>query len=339
MSDVRLEELSNWSRQQSLPVSIPKESVLKPVSDDASFRRYFRFDPSAPGLIFVDAPPDQEDNPSFVKIAAALAQAGLTCPAVFAADIERGYLVISDLGDQLYQTVVERHPEQIRGLYDEAVAALIPMISVRCDIPEYSASKLDQEASLFADWFVSQQLGLSVSEDQRAMLRGVCELMVKNAIDQPKGFVHRDYHCRNLLIQEVDGPGIIDFQDAVMGPVTYDLVSLFKDCYYKFSRSEVEDRVQAFHQQLTEQGLVSADAPFLRWFDWMGIQRHMKCAGIFSRLNLRDGKPAYLGDIPLVVDYLIEASSLYDELREFNAWLTEEIKPRMSDPEFSRETA
>lgn len=337
MNDVRLEELSNWSRQQSLPVPIPKESVLKPVSDDASFRRYFRFDPSAPGLIFVDAPPDQEDNPSFVKIAAALAQAGLTCPRVFAADLERGYLVISDLGDQLYQTVIEDHPEQIRGVYDEAVAALIPMFSVRCDIPEYSSSKLDEETALFADWFVSQQLGVSLTEDHQSMLRGVCDLMVKSAVDQPKGFVHRDYHCRNLLVQKAGGPGIIDFQDAVMGPITYDLVSLFKDCYYRFSRSEVEDRVQKFHGRLTEQGLVSANAPFLRWFDWMGIQRHLKCAGIFSRLNLRDGKPAYLGDIPLVVDYLIEASSLYDELGEFNAWLTQEIKPRMSDTEFSRD--
>lgn len=336
MKDARLKMLTEWSRGLVLPSTLPDGAVLKPVSDDASFRRYLRFEPSETGLIFVDAPPEHEDNHSFVKIAKALSAAGLSCPTVHAVDYDQGFMVLSDFGDRLYQEAITKNPATARILYDQAVSALLLMIRVECEVPSYNREKLLQEMSLFNDWFVTRQLGLELSPQETDMLAGVLEVLVENAVQQPSGFVHRDYHSRNLMILDESGPGIIDFQDAVIGPVTYDLVSLFKDCYYRFDRTEVVRRVEGFHQSLVEQGLVPAAAPFLRWFDLMGAQRHLKCAGIFSRLNLRDGKPGYLPDVPLVVDYLIEVAQWYDELNDFGVWLQKRVLPRLSAPEFRR---
>ena len=337
MKDARLKALTRWSRELDLPSPLPNEAVLKPVSDDASFRRYLRCDPEVAGLIFVDAPPAQEDNHSFVKIAGALNAAGLSCPQVHAVDYEQGFMVLSDFGDRLYQHAIENEPATTQALYDQAVAALLTMISVKCDVPSYSESKLREEMSLFTDWFVAKQLGLNLSDAEISMLTAIFDILIDNALQQPSGFVHRDYHSRNLMIIDHGGPGIIDFQDAVSGPVTYDLVSLFKDCYYRFERKEVVRRVEAFHHSLVAEHLVKESDPFLRWFDLMGAQRHLKCAGIFSRLNLRDAKPGYLPDIPLVIAYLLEVADLYDEFQAFGNWLRKVVLPRLSESAFQRE--
>ena len=160
--------------------------------------------------------------------------------------------------------------------------------------------------------------------------------MVENALEQPACFVHRDYHGRNLMVVPSNPPGIIDFQDAVYGPITYDLVSLYKDCYHRFDRQQVEDAVATFHSDLVATKVLSSDQPVLKWFDLMGAQRHLKCAGIFSRLNLRDGKSRYLPDIPLVVDYLIGVGDLYEEMADLGDWLRREIAPSLSGQEYTR---
>lgn len=334
MKDVRADELAAWAK--SIDPEIPRAGQLKSVSDDASFRRYFRFVDAALGRVFVDAPPEHEDNESFIKISEALIAGGLSSPEVVASDVGRGYLMVSDLGDELYLQRITEDSSSVGQLYDEAIAALLKMQAVQCDLPLYDQERLQAEMDLFHEWFIPQQLGLSYNRAIEEMLHQVYQHLLENALAQPQVFVHRDYHCRNLMVLPNNSPGIIDFQDAVTGPVTYDLVSLYKDCYYRFDRATVEAAVSAFHARLVEAEVVTQGAPMLRWFDLMGAQRHLKCAGIFSRLNLRDGKPGYLPDIPLVIDYLIEVSDLYEELADLGAWLQSEIRPLLAAEEYHR---
>ena len=216
-------------------------------------------------------------------------------------------------------------------LYGDAIQAILKLLPVTCELPRYDAGRLKAEMSLFREWFLEGQLGLNVNADVAQMLDEAYECLVSSALEQPTGFVHRDFHCRNLMVDAAQNPGIIDFQDAVVGPVTYDLVSLYKDCYYQFDRHLVEQVVDDFRQQLAGRGLVAPDVPMLRWFDLMGAQRHLKCLGIFSRLNLRDGKPGYLADIPLVIEYLVETSAIYPELERLHNWLLAEVMPRVND--------
>lgn len=327
--DTRAEALAKWARSTELKVAIPENATLAPVSDDASFRRYFRFSSGADGLIFVDAPPEHEDVDSFVRISKALVEAGLNAPQVAAVDIMKGFLAISDLGDRLYLDQLHSFPGKRDELYDDAVAAILRMMPISIELPIYDEHRLRDEMSLFHEWFLAGQLGLNLSADEKAMLDGIYDLLVDSALAQPTGFVHRDYHCRNLLETDFNNPGIIDFQDAVIGPVTYDLVSLYKDCYYRFNREVVVKQVDRFAGQLVDLGYAAQDAPVLKWFDLMGAQRHLKCAGIFSRLNLRDSKPRYLADIPLVIEYLVEVSDYYVEMADFGCWLRNTVIPSM----------
>lgn len=334
MSDVRADGLVRWARMTD--PDIPPDATLKPVSDDASFRRYFRFTGTDIPHVYVDAPPAHEDNESFIRISAALAGAGLSCPVVDAADVSLGYMKISDLGDTLYLDEITATPAAIPALYRDAVEALLVMQRVTCDMPVYDREKLQQEMNLFHEWFLPRQLGFDLSDADMQMLQSVYDYLLESALIQPQVFVHRDYHCRNLMVVADNGPGILDFQDAVVGPVSYDLVSLYKDCYYRFPREQVVAAVDHFHRRLIEAGRIAADAPLLEWFDLMGAQRHLKCAGIFSRLHLRDGKPGYLADIPLVIDYLLEVATLYPRLETFGNWLQEVVRPRLAKPEYQR---
>ena len=333
MKDVRVEALARWARTVDPGAVIPDSADLQPVSDDASFRRYFRFHDAGSaldlGMVFVDAPREHEDNDSFLKISAALAKANLHCPQVIASNLEQGFLAVTDLGNTLYLEVMSAEPARIPGLYRDAVQSMVRMMEVACDLPPYDSTRLRDEMSLFHEWFLEKHLGLQLSDSTMDMLRRTYDDLIESALEQPTVFVHRDYHCRNLMVVAENPPGIIDFQDAVMGPVTYDLVSLYKDCYYRFARAEVERAVQDFHRRLMTPGRLPRDAPVLRWFDLMGVQRHLKCAGIFSRLNLRDGKPGYLKDIPLVVSYLLEATALYPELSPLREFLLSEVHPRL----------
>lgn len=334
-TDSRRSALDAWAlgRLEDRGLKLPGDFHLQPASDDASFRRYFRYcgDPS---FIFVDAPPTWEDSSLFIAIAALLTAAGLNAPEVFEHDLDSGFMMLKDLGEDLYFDKLS-DADQIEPLYQDAFVALAKMQQISAIVDPYDEVLLQEEMSLFPDWFLSRQLGIDCAPD---MLQEVFSLMVANASNQPQVFVHRDYHCRNLMVSQPN-PGIIDFQDAVIGPITYDLVSLLKDCYHKFPVDQIERWVMEYRARVVLAGQLEAsvsESTFLRWFDLMGFQRHLKCAGIFSRLNLRDGKPGYLADIPLVLQYLLEVCERYTELNSFGFWLQEVVLPRMDSTEYVR---
>ena len=334
IKDHRKEALEVWAGAQcrdQLPDN-KHELRLTAISNDASFRRYFRFQlPGASSLILVDAPPEHEPSETFVKVSQALVKQGLTCPRVLAADLAQGFLLVTDLGDMTYLQVLTTEPDRAASLYQGAVQSLMKMQAVQCALPAYDETLLRTEMALFPDWFLEEYLQLSLSVELQKLLHQANDCLVDNALAQPQVFVHRDYHSRNLMLRAGNEPGILDFQDAVIGPITYDLVSLFKDCYYRLDRQRVVAEVEKFRALLVASGRL-ADMPateFLKWFDLMGIQRHLKCAGIFSRLHIRDAKPGYLMDIPRLSTYLIEACALYPELASLGDCLATEVAPAL----------
>lgn len=330
--------LGEWARQRlAVAHDVPPAFALRSASDDASFRRYFRGELDEHRFIFVDAPPALEDNPSFVAIAGMLRAAGVNAPEVLAHDFDLGFMMLTDFGDELYENALFSQPEStVLGLYDDAVDALLCMQQIDApSLPAYDEARLRAEMALFTEWFLPQQLGLDISEREAALIADVETQLVASALEQPRVFVHRDFHCRNLMIVADNNPGVIDFQDAVIGPVTYDLVSLLRDCYYRFDDTFIDRYVE----RLRESWPAVEPARWRRWFDLMGLQRHLKVAGIFSRLNLRDGKPRYLADIPLVIDYLVDVSRTYAELAPFARWLDERVRPRLAAPEFRKPSA
>lgn len=325
----RKQQLASWVRGELEGLGLAQQSELQTVSDDASFRRYFRLEHAGGSLVAVDAPPDKEDNESFVRVQGLLNTAGVVVPEILAFDLSRGFLLLTDLGNRLLLGELKQAAEtRQKTLYDGALSALLHVAAAKTDgLPAYDEAKLHEEMQLFPDWFLSQQLQLANEKVPQQLLSGAMDLLVANALQQPQVFVHRDFHARNLMLSDTESFAVIDFQDAVVGPVTYDLVSLLKDCYWRLPRPVVLELVETYRIR------VAADVSreqFLRWFDWMGFQRHLKCAGIFSRLNLRDGKPAYLNDIPLVISYLVEVADLYPELNELGGWLKQEIQPVLS---------
>jgi aminoglycoside/choline kinase family phosphotransferase len=341
--DNRTTQLNKWAREQLVDMSIhvTGDNFLVSASDDASFRRYFRYEDTGSSYIFVDAPPEQEDSKPFVTVAGYLKAAGLNAPVVYQTDLGQGFMMLSDLGRRLYLSDFEDSLSEetlIDDRIDDALTAIRSMQSIHEPLPRYDESLLRTEMDLFPDWFLKQQLGLSLSEHESRMLEDVCRLLVENAQQQPQVFVHRDFHSRNLMVTDKQSPGILDFQDAVSGPITYDLVSLVRDCYFEFPEEKIAEYVERFREMLIENDEISdIDAKhFRRWFDLMGLQRHIKCAGIFSRLNIRDSKSGYLPDIPLVVRYMFEACAPYPELHEFRDWLAEVVEPRMKAAEFKQ---
>lgn len=327
----RLIGLQQWGAAslRSLGHEVGADFRTESASDDASFRRYFRGFSAGTSYIFVDAPPDKEDNESFVDIERRLSGAGVLVPKVLAADLDLGYLLLTDLGDQLLLPQLQAAAlEGQEKLYYGALDALALVSSAETKgLPVYDADRLQTEMSLFPDWFLTGQLQLSLGKAAIDQFRSVSDLMIENALDQPMVFVHRDFHSRNLMPQKDGALGVIDFQDGVLGPITYDLVSLLKDCYWRLPRASVLKVVEAYRVEVSS-GVSKAE--FLRWFDLMGFQRHLKCAGIFSRLNLRDGKSRYLEDIPLVISYLTEVAAEYAELGDFGTWLETEIVPSLN---------
>lgn len=327
----REKDLNRWAKDQlaSMGVAVADDFKIKPASDDASFRRYFRAVVESGSFIFVDAPPDQEDSVPFVSIAKLINDCGVHAPRVFASHREQGFMMLSDLGDELYFDALKKADATgINELYESALFALSQMMRVDgSSLPIYSDRLLRQEMNLFLDWFLIQQMQLNITPDELTSINSLFDLLIDNALEQPQSFVHRDYHCRNLMVVTNNNPGVIDFQDAVVGPITYDLVSLLKDCYWKFPRHKVIEWAKRFWRTLE---LDVSFAEYLRWFDLMGLQRHLKCAGIFSRLNLRDGKPAYLADIPLVIDYIVEVSDEYEEFAVFAQWIRNRILPGLA---------
>ncbi len=314
----RLQLLENWVKAQ-----FPDKSfILSPASADASFRRYFRATFSGGTLIVMDAPPQQENCAPFVNVANLFAATGAHVPAILAQDLAQGYLLLPDLGSTTYLQALNDNPDSADRLYRDAVAALLKIqLASRAGIlPDYDEALLLKELSLFPDWYLARHLQVALNAGQKAELDAVFKQIVQNNLAQPRVFVHRDYHSRNLMAT-VPNPGILDFQDAVYGPITYDLVSLFKDAYIRWDEERVLDWIIRYWEQARKLGLpVAADfADFYRDFEWMGVQRHIKVLGIFARLCHRDGKDGYLENMPLVMEYLRNACKRY---RELNPLLT-----------------
>jgi len=290
---------------------------IAPASDDASFRRYFRIrrGDAQPSLVAMDAPPDREDCRSFVHVAHLFAQAGVHVPEIRAQDIERGFLLLSDLGTTTYLDALD---ERSAGrLYGDALEALlrIQLASRPGVLPDYDRQVLERELRLFPDWYVARQLQKELGAAQREILEKAFSTLLANNLGQARVFVHRDYHSRNLMVCE-PCPGILDFQDAVHGPITYDLVSLLRDAYVAWEEERVIDWAVRYWEKARKAGLpVAGDfADFYRDFEWMGAQRQIKVLGIFARLYYRDGKDGYLKDQPLVMRYLRRTCERYREL-------------------------
>lgn len=314
-ADHRLHELKQWLASLTAP-SIQLAS-LRPASSDASFRRYFRIDGAeAQSYIVMDAPPPQEDVRPFIHVADLFGKTGVSVPAVIAQDIERGFLLLSDLGSSTYLQLL--NPDNAHKLYIDAIDALvqIQIHSQPAVLPEYDRALLLRELMLFPEWYIGKHLGLTMTEAQTATLNKVFDSLLANNLAQAQVFVHRDYHSRNLMVLPQGNPGILDFQDAVYGPITYDLASLLRDAYIQWDEEIVLDWAIRYWERARRAGLpVNPDIDaFYRDFEYMGLQRHLKVLGIFARLYHRDGKDAYLKDLPLVMEYTRKAAQRYKEL-------------------------
>jgi len=292
---------------------------LEPISADASFRRYFRSIVGPRSYIVMDAPPPQEDCRPFVRIARLLQDAGVHAPEVLAQDLARGFLLLSDLGQQTYLDVLKM--DNADALFTDAMNTLIRwQQSSRADVlPAYDRALLHRELNLFVDWYVMRHLKITPTAAEREILETAFGLLEDSALAQPRVYVHRDYMPRNLMVS-TPNPGVLDFQDAVYGPITYDIVSLFKDAFITWEQQRVAAWRRQYWQQARQIGLLVQVFPeFERAFDWMGLQRHLKVLGIFARINYRDGKPGYLKDTPRFLNYVHETGRLY---KEFTPLLT-----------------
>ncbi len=286
-----------------------RDYTLSIASEDASFRSYYRVNSGADSWILMDAPPAKESCEQFITVANKLREAKLSAPEIIQQDTAQGFLLLTDLGSTAYLSVLDIKTEA--PLYADALAALLTMqVNVECDdLPDYDEDLLNQEMDLFHDWFLGEWLGIELDQAQQTQWAAIKQALVQNALEQPQVFVHRDYHSRNLMKIENHNPGILDFQDAVKGPVTYDLVSLLRDCYIAWPPVRVDQLALDYYEfAKVNQLLEVKPSKFLRWFNLMGIQRHLKAIGIFSRLKIRDGKDAYVKDIPRTLEYIEQVS-------------------------------
>jgi hypothetical protein len=313
----RLERLTAWLRP-ALPAPLLD---LQPASADASFRRYFRARTQAGSFIVMDAPPSHEDCKPFLHVARLFRAAGANTPEILAENLSEGFLLLSDFGDTTYLAALEADPGSANRLYLDANAALIKIQSASQpgELPPYDAALLLREMRLFPDWYLARHLGISLDAEQQNVLDQTFERILANNLAQPRVYVHRDWHSRNLMLTTLDNPGVLDFQDAVYGPITYDLASIYKDAYIRWDEERVLDWLVRYWETARRAGLpVHADfGEYYRDFEWMGVQRHIKVLGIFARLCHRDGKTGYLKDMPLVMDYLRRACARYNGLGDF----------------------
>lgn len=313
----RLQALQDWAARQ-----LGGDSVdIAPASADASFRRYFRVTAKGRDYIVMDAPPAHEDCRPFIAVARLFADAGVHVPQVLAQDLDQGFLLLTDLGDTTYLLALnEAGSDQgtVRALYLASNDALIRIQKASRPgvLPDYDRTLLARELMLFPDWYVAKHLGVEMKDDQKAILDTVFERILTNNLAQPQVYVHRDWHSRNLMVS-APNPGILDFQDAVYGPITYDLASIYRDAYIQWDEEQQLDWVIRYWEKARAARLpVPEDfGAFWRDFEWMGAQRHIKVLGIFARLYHRDGKDGYLKDMPRVMGYLRSVCERYDELK------------------------
>ncbi|MEE9677863.1 aminoglycoside phosphotransferase [Pseudomonas koreensis] len=309
--DVRLQHLKVWLDEQLAKLfaeqgwgTVPP-ATLTAASSDASFRRYFRWEGDGRSFVVMDAPPPQENCKPFVDIAFLLAKSGINVPKIYAEDLERGFLLLNDLGNKTYLDVIDG--ENADALFHDALQALLafqqlPMVA---PLPSYDVALLRRELELFPEWYVKRELGVEFDAAQQQQWQHISELLIDSALAQPKVLVHRDYMPRNLMLSEPN-PGVLDFQDAVYGPVTYDVTCLFKDAFLSWPEERVRGWLESYWQQASALDIpVQADfEDFLRASDLMGVQRHLKVIGIFARICHRDGKPRYLADVPRFFSYI-----------------------------------
>lgn len=323
--DVRLQDLNVWLAEQLANLfqnqgwgPVPA-GCLTAASSDASFRRYFRWAADGRSFIVMDAPPPQENCRPFVEIAHLLASADVNVPVIHAQDLERGFLLLSDLGKHTYLDVITA--DNADDLFDDAIEALLAFqqLPMQAPLPSYDVALLRRELELFPQWYVGRELGLALNNEQQAMWQRVSTLLIDSALAQPRVLVHRDYMPRNLM-QSVPNPGVLDFQDAVYGPVTYDITCLFKDAFLSWPQQRVQGWLKAYWQRAQAKGVpVQADfEDFQRASDLMGVQRHLKVIGIFARICHRDGKPRYLADVPRFFAYIDEVIARRPELAELD---------------------
>ena len=319
IADFRQEKIHSW-----LKTILPSPDYkMEPASSDASFRRYFRVSQQDNTWIVMDSPPRYEDTIPFVNIAEFLLSQGINVPKIHAKEPELGFLLLSDLGSTQY--LEKLNDNSATTLYPLAIDELIQFqLSNTADIelPYYDTALLKQEMLLFPEWFLNKHLNI----EPPVFLDAIYQCLIDSALEQPKVFVHRDYHSRNLMMANDKQPGVIDFQDAVIGPISYDLVSLLRDCYISWSEDKINSWIQYYLSNAQQHGLLAdiSIKQFIRWFDLMGLQRHIKVLGIFSRLNYRDNKPTYMNDLPLTLRYVHQISKKYPELAELSGFLEQQ---------------
>jgi aminoglycoside/choline kinase family phosphotransferase len=319
-SDTRLPLLKTWLST----LALVDPASARPASADASFRRYFRVDVldeqravHGPTLIVMDAPPARENVPAFIKVDELFGAAGASVPAIVAQDVEQGFLLLSDLGTTTYLQNLNLDTATV--MYAEALETTIRIQQASRPgvLPEYDRAFLMRELQLFPEWYIKTHLGVTLDAAQQKVIDDVFEALLANILAQQQVFVHRDYHSRNLMVMDEGNPGVLDFQDALYGPVTYDLASLLRDAYVQWDEELVLDWVIRYWQRAKQLGLpVNPDIDnFYRDFEFMAMQRHLKILGIFTRLHHRDGKDMYLGDLPTVLDYIRKTANRYKQLK------------------------
>jgi N-acetylmuramate 1-kinase len=322
--DFRKITLLNWL-ENDLLLTV---NSCEPASSDASFRRYFRIALPEQQLIVMDAPPDKENIEAFIKVAELLTHSKVKVPAIYYQNRPDGFLILEDFGSHSF--LDKLNTGNATALYGGALGSLLNLQTntdiTDCGLPRYDEALLQRELGIFKDWFINQTLGIEMPV---VIWDKVRNILVNSALEQPIACVHRDYHSRNLMVLDDNSIGVIDFQDAVIGPVTYDLVSLLRDCYIALPQDQIEQWTAQHYQKLKQAGLIACNLPlFNRWFDLMGMQRHLKAIGIFSRLHLRDGKSAYLNDIPRTLNYVMAQTQVYPELADFHNFLHQQVLPK-----------
>ena len=325
----RLRQLEHWL-EQACGLS---RFTVAPASADASFRRYFRVTlDDGSTRIAMDAPPEKEDCRPFVMVAERLSAAGIHVPEIHASDLAKGFLLLEDLGSRAYLSQLDGNSAD--ALYGDAIAALVKMqqSTDSRSLPPFDRAMLMREMQLFPDWLLSRHLGLTLSASEQAMLTRTFELLADSALDQPTVFVHRDYHSRNLMMVDRANPGVIDFQDAVAGPITYDLVSLLRDCYIAWPQQRQAIWVDGYFDAAAQASLLDGldRETFFTWFDLMGVQRHLKAAGIFARLCHRDGKSGYLAEIPRTLRYIVEIGTARADVNDLADFLRCRVLPGLA---------
>lgn len=335
MQPSQIDALAAWTAAQ-LQLRGEVFSGWQPLAGDAGFRRYFRLE-KLPYLA-VYAPVASENSLLFCNIARFMRQQGLAVPEIIGADFAEGFLLVSDLGQELYAAHLSE--DRVDGLYGEAINTLLQLQLTQPPeglVASYDAATLRREMELFPQWFIGELLQYSLNADEQQLLAQCFTYLEQAVAKQPKVLVHRDFHSRNLIYRHTQQgrllpPGLIDFQDALLGPASYDLVSLLKDCYIDWPKSQVRSFALAYYQQAQQQGIWPRlrEGEFIQGFDLMGLQRHIKVLGIFARLFWRDGKPGYLADLPRTLQYVRDVAGLYPELREFSRFVEQRLVPGLA---------